>query len=32
MSKLSLDHLIEEVGGKVVRTAVGDRYVIEKMI
>jgi phosphoglucosamine mutase len=32
MSNLALDHLIERAGGKVIRTAVGDRYLIEKMI
>lgn len=32
MSNMALDHVIENAGGKVIRTAVGDRYVIEKMI
>jgi phosphoglucosamine mutase len=32
MSNFGLDETIEEAGGKVIRTAVGDRYVIEAMI
>jgi len=32
MSNIGLDHLIRQHGGTVIRTAVGDRYVLEAML
>ena len=31
MSNLGLEHAMEKMGGKLVRTGVGDRYVVEEM-
>ena len=31
MSNLGLEHAIRDMGGQLVRTAVGDRYVVEEM-
>jgi len=32
MSNIGLERAIRDAGGKLVRTAVGDRYVVEKMV
>jgi len=32
MSNLGFDETIEEIGGKVIRTDIGDKYVLRKMI
>jgi phosphoglucosamine mutase len=32
MSNLGLEHAIKKAGGKIIKTAVGDRYVVEEML